>query len=68
MVLGIVVLASCQSCLFVVTIACDQERCLLQEVGEHTLTRHVWEGRYFGFSGMKGLQLILIERLEALNG
>ena len=64
-VLGIVVLASW---LFVVTIACDQERCLLQEAGEHALIRHVWEGRYFGWSGVKGLQLMLIECLEALNG
>ena len=31
---GIVGLASCQSCLFVITIICDQERCLLQEAGE----------------------------------
>ena len=68
MVLGVVGLASCLSCLFVVTIACDQDRCLLQEAGEHALIRHVWKGRYFGFSGMKGLQLLLIERLEALNG
>ena len=45
---GIVVLASCLSCLFAVTIVCDQERCLLQEAGEHALIRHVWEGRYFG--------------------
>ena len=34
---------------------CDQERCLLQEAGEHALIRHVWEGRYFGCSGVKGL-------------
>ena len=68
MVLGIVGLASYLSRLFVVTIVCGQERCLLQEAGEHVLIRHVWEGCCFGFSGMKGLQLILIERLEALNG
>ena len=61
-------LASCLSRLFVVTIVCDQERCLLQEAGEHALIKHVWEGRYFGFSGMKGLQLLLIERLETLSG
>ena len=41
-------LASCQSHLFVVAIVCDQERCLLQEAGEHALIKHVWEGRYFG--------------------
>ena len=35
-------------CLFVVTMVCSQERCLLQEAGEHALIRHVWEGRYFG--------------------
>ena len=45
---GVVGLASCQSCLFVITIVCDQERCLLQEAGEHALIRHVWEGRHFG--------------------
>ena len=45
---GIVVLASYLSCLFVVTIVCGQEHCLLQEAGEHALIRHVWEGRYFG--------------------
>ena len=61
-------LASCLSCLFVVTIACDQEHCLLQEAGEHALIRHVWEGRHFGFSGVKGLQLTLIEPSEVLNG
>ena len=38
-------LASCQSHLFVVAIVCDQERCLLQEAGEHALIKHVWEGR-----------------------
>ena len=65
---GIVGLVSCLSCFFVVTIACDQDCCLLQEAGEHALIRHVWKGRYFGWSGMKGLQLQLIERLEALNG
>ena len=68
MVLGVVGLASCLSCLFVITIVCDQERCLLQEAGGHALIRHVWEGRYFGCSGVKGLQLLLIERLEALSG
>ena len=36
------------SVVFVVTIVCDQERCLLQEAGEHALIKHVWEGRYFG--------------------
>ena len=45
---GVVVLTGCLSCLFVVTIVCDQERCLLQETGEHALIKHVWEGRYFG--------------------
>ena len=47
---------------------CGQERCLLQDAGEHALIKHVWEGRYFRFSGMKGLHLMLVERLEALNG
>ena len=61
-------MASCLSCLFVVTIVCNQERCLLQEAGEHELIRHVWEGRYFGCSGVKGLHLMLIERSEASNG
>ena len=42
---GIVVLASCLSCLFVVTIVYDQERCLLQEAGEQALIKHVWEER-----------------------
>ena len=65
---GIVVLASCLSCMFVVTIVYDQESCLLQEAGEHALIKHVWEGCCFGFSGMKGLQLMLIKRLEALSG
>ena len=64
MVLGVVGLASC---LFVITIVCDQERCLLQEAGGHALIRHVWEGCCFGCSGVKGLHLLLIERLEALN-
>ena len=68
MVLGVIVRASCLSCLFFITIACDQERCLLQEAGEHALIKHVWEGRYFGCSGVKGLQLLLIKRLEALIG
>ena len=68
MVLGVVGLASCQSCLFVITIVCDQERCLFQEAGEHALIKHVWEGRHFGCSGVKGLKLMLIERLEALSG
>ena len=45
---GVVVLASCLSCLFVVTMVCNQERCLLQETGEQALIKHVWEGRYFG--------------------
>ena len=67
-VLGVVGLASCLSCLFVITIVCDQERCLLQEAGGHALIRHVWEGCCFGCSGVKGLQLLLIERLEALSG
>ena len=61
-------LASCLSCLFVVTMVCNQERCLLQETGEHALIKHVWEGRFFCFSGVKGLQLTLIECLEALSG
>ena len=65
---GFVGLASCLSRLFVVTIVYDQERCLLQDASEHALIRHVWEGRYFGFSGVKRLQLLLIERLEASNG
>ena len=65
---GVVVLASCLSCLFVVTMVCNQERCLLQETGEHALIKHVWEGRFFCFSGVKGLQLMLIERSEASNG
>ena len=68
MVLGVIVRASCLSCLFFITIVCDQERCLLQEAGEHALIKHVWEGRYFGCSGVKGLQLLLIKRLEALIG
>ena len=42
---GIVVLASGLSCLFVVTIVYDQERCLLHEAGEHALIKHVWEER-----------------------
>ena len=45
---GIVVLASCLLYMFVATMVCNQERCLLQETGEHALIKHVWEGRYFG--------------------
>ena len=66
------VLGNCRagklSVVFIVTMVCNQECCLLQEAGKHALIKHVWEGRYFGFSGAKGLQLMLIERLEALNG
>ena len=42
---GVVVLASCLPCMFVVTIVYDQERCLLQEAGEQALIKHVWEER-----------------------
>ena len=56
-VLGVVGLASCLLCLFVVTIVCDQERCLLQEAGEQALIKHVWEERYFGCSGVRELHL-----------
>ena len=38
---GVVVLASCLPCMFVVAIVCDQERCLLHETGEYELMRHV---------------------------